>query len=133
MKMKMRTESKAAQARRSKAEAADMLRRYLQAGSVVYATVRTVSRSGLSRRIDLYTIAGPVGDFHYGKPFLARLSGFAARALGLPCDDNGVRVDGCGMDMRFHLVDLLSRTLFGHPERQADGTLAPQPLRVEGF
>lgn len=129
----MQTESKAAQARRSKAEAADMLRRYLQPGSVVYATVRTVSRSGMSRRIDLYAIAGPVGDFHHGKPFLARLSGFAARVLGWPCNDNGVRVDGCGMDMRFHLVECLSRTLFGHPERQADGTLAPQPLRTEGF
>ena len=129
----MRTETKAAQARRSKAEAADTMRRYLQPGSVVYATVRTVSRSGMSRRIDLYAIAPPVDGFGHGQPWLARLSGFAARALGWPCNDNGVKVDGCGMDMRFHLVDSLSRTLFGHPERQADGTLAPKPLQAEGF
>lgn len=129
----MREESKAAQLRRSKAEAAELLRRYLQPGSAVYATVRTVSRSGMSRRIDLYAIAGPVAQFHNGQPFLARLSGFAARALGWPCNDHGVKVDGCGMDMRWHLVDCLSRTMFGHPERQADGTMAPQPLRLEAF
>ena len=129
----MRVESKAAQLRRRKEEAAELLRRYLRPGSVVYATVRTVSRSGMSRRIDLYAIAGPVGEFHPGKPFLARLSGFAGRVIGWPCNDHGVKVDGCGMDMRWHLVDCLSRTLFGHPERSPEGTMAPQPLRMESF
>lgn len=128
----MRTESKAARLRREKAEAVAYLRDILAPGATVYATVRTVSRSGMSRRIDLYTICGD-SPADGGKPWLACFSGMAARALGWPCNDHGVRVDGCGMDMRFHLVDCLSRTLFGHPERQADGTRAPQPLRMESF
>lgn len=123
----MQHESKAAQKRREKTEAADMLRRYLQPGSVVYATVRTVSRSGMSRRIDLYTIATD-----RGRPWLAYLSRLAAAALGWPCNDDGVRVDGCGTDMRFHLVEALSFALFGF-ERAADGKYLVEPLRVEGF
>lgn len=129
----MQTETKAARLRREKAEAVAYLREILAPGSHVYATVRTVSRSGMSRRIDLYAIRPGEPRYRDGQPWLARLSGFAARVLDLPCNDNGVRVDGCGMDMRWHLVDCLSRTLFGHPERQADGTLAPKPLHAEGF
>lgn len=127
----MRTESKAARLRREKTEAVAYLRDILAPGATVYATVRTVSRSGMSRRIDLYTICGD-SPADGGKPWLARLSGFAARALGWPCNDDGVRVDGCGMDMRFHLVDCLSHALFGY-ERKPEGGYAVERLRVEGF
>lgn len=127
----MPKESKAAQARRSKAEAADMLRRYLQPGSVVYATVRTVSRSGMSRRIDLYTIATDA-DRDGGRPWLAYLSGLAGAVLGWPVNDDGVRVDGCGMDMRHHVVECLSFAIFGY-ERKPEGGYAVEHLRVEAF
>lgn len=126
----MQNESKAAQKRREKTEAADMLRRYLKPGSVVYATVRTVSRSGMSRRIDLYTIAADAGR-DGGQPWLAYLSGLAAAVLGWPCNDDGVRVDGCGMDMRFHLVEALSFALFGY--EQKEGGYSVERLRMEGF
>lgn len=127
----MQTESKAARLRREKAEAVAYLLKILSPGATVYATVRTVSRSGMSRRIDLYTICGD-SPADGGRPWLACCSGMAARVLGLPCDDNGVRVDGCGMDMRFHLVDCLSHALFGH-ERKPEGGYAVERLRVEGF
>ena len=125
----MQNESKAAQKRRAKAEAVAYLREILAPGSVVCATVRTVSRSGMSRRIDLYTIAS---DGDGGRPRLAYLSGLAAAVLGWPCNADGIRVDGCGMDMRFHLVEALSFALFGF-EQKPEGGYAVERLRVEGF
>lgn len=127
----MQTESKAAQKRREKAEAVAYLRDILAPGATVYATVRTVSRSGMSRRIDLYTIAADENR-DGGRPWLAYLSRLAAAVLGWPCNDNGVRVDGCGMDMRHHLVEALSFALFGY-ERKPEGGYAVERLRVEGF
>jgi hypothetical protein len=128
----MQTESKAAQKRRDKAaQAADRLRRYLKPGSVVYATVRAVSRSGMTRRIDLYTIATD-DNRDGGRPWLACLSGLAADALGWPVDDDGVRVDGGGMDMRYHLVECLSFALFGFA-RKPEGGYAVEQLRMEAF
>jgi hypothetical protein len=114
----------------SKAEAADMLRRYLQPGSVVYATTRKVSRPGMTRRIDLYTIVAD--DRDGGRPWLARLSFHAAAVLGWPVNDDGVRVDGCGMDMRWHLVEALSFALFGYA-RTPEGGYAVEQLRMEAF
>lgn len=128
------SESKAAQKRREKAEAREALRRILAPGATVWATVRSVSRSGMSRRIDLYaiergepTLADPRGDC------LRWLSSLAGRALGWPCSDAGLRVDGCGMDMRFHAVDVLSAALYGF-ERGPDGKgYAVARLRMERF
>lgn len=128
----MRTESKAARLRREKAEAVAYLRDILAPGATVYATVRTVSRSGMSRRIDLYAVRPGTPRYRDGHPWLARLSYYAAAAIGWPCNDNGVRVDGCGMDMRFHLVDCLSYAIFGYESNQ-EGGYAVERLRMEGF
>lgn len=92
--------------RRLRAEAIAELRKTLAPGDTVYTVLRSVSRSGMSRRIDLYKL-GADGPIY--------LSGYAARALGTDAanaSDGGIKVDGCGMDMGFHLVYLLSRTLF---------------------
>ena len=128
----MQNESKAAQKRRKKADAVAYLREILAPGSHVYATVRTVSRSGMSRRIDLYAIRPGTPQYRDGHPWLARLSYYAAAALGWPCNDDGVRVDGCGMDMRFHLVYCLSQALFGF-EQRPEGGYSVERLRMEGF
>jgi hypothetical protein len=86
-------------------EAIERLREYLSPGDTVYCIIRHVSRSGMSRVIQpiKFTDTGPV-----------YLGYSAANALGWGYDrkHEGVKVNGCGMDMAFHLVDCLSQVLF---------------------
>lgn len=83
------------------------LRKTLKPGTRVYTVLRSASRSGMSRRIDLYTVR---------KGQLAFLTGSVAYALNEPgyfgSKGRGLRVNGCGMDMGFHIVYSLSRVLY---------------------
>lgn len=97
--------------KRRREYAINQLREILSPGDTVYCVLRHVSASGMSRRIDLYTIQDNRPRF---------LTGYAAHAIGWKWGDKaGVVVGGCGMDMGFHLVYTLSRTLF--PDGFNDG------------
>jgi hypothetical protein len=94
--------------RRSTAERQEylqQLRDMLKPGDTLYTVLRHVSRSGMSRRIDVYAIRD-------NRPVW--LSGRAAVVIGwsIDLDKSGIRVAGCGMDMGFHLVDTISAELF---------------------
>ena len=78
----------------------------------VYTVLRHVSQSGMSRDISLKTVEdGQIRDITYT----------VAIALGeKPKDKNGqrvIRVNGCGMDMGFHLVYSLSSVLYPNEDR----------------
>lgn len=90
------------------------IKEYAPAGTTMYALIRNVSRSGMSRSIDLYVIKD-------GR--LVRMTAEARRILGLPYDSNhgGVKVQGCGMDMGYHLVDSLSRAVYDSKAGQGYG------------
>lgn len=94
-----------------KAEAILHLRKVLKPGDTVYTVLRHVSRSGMSRNIDLYYIAE-------SKP--VRISAYVGHAIGTPQSlknwerSQGLTVGGCGMDMGFHLVYALGRVLYPH-------------------
>lgn len=94
---------------RSKQEAMDILHKVLQRGDTVYTVLRHVSKSGMQRRIDCYCI----GEDR--KPFF--LSGYIGKVLGLRHDfkKGGLVVNGCGMDMGFHIVHSLSSAMFRGP------------------
>jgi hypothetical protein len=65
--------------------------------NTVYATVKSVSRSGMSRRIELYV----VND----NKEIIRIGWHIAKILGYKYDANiGMQVNGCGMDMIFHVL-----------------------------
>lgn len=64
----------------------------------VYVSVGSVAKSGMSRRIKLYLIVE--GE-------IIRISHLVAKVLGSNLNDNGVRIDGCGMDMGFAIVEHL--------------------------
>ncbi len=85
------------------------LRETLKPGDTLYTTVKHVSRSGMQRSINVFQIEDNSPRW---------LSYWVAKALGWGFDDKreAVKVGGCGMDMGFHLVYSLSRTLFpkGH-------------------
>ena len=87
-----------------KQNAVEKLRELLKDGDIVYTHVEHVSSSGMYRHI---------------KPIIIRnnepltLPWAVAHALGYPYKEktHSVGVGGCGMDMGFHLVDVLGRTL----------------------
>lgn len=77
---------------------------------VVYTVLRHVARSGMMRRIDLYVMEI---DQRTGEARPRYISGWAAAVLGEKYWPNdGIRVNGCGMDMGFHLAYQLSRALY---------------------
>lgn len=118
--------------RQEREEAAAKLREFLSPGDTVYTVLRHVSRSGMSRRIDLY--AFKPGD--EGRPPVKLwLSYLAAKALGwrLASRDDGIVVGGCGMDMGFHLVSSLGYTLWPNGTDEPHGTRNGEPDRSGGY
>ena len=67
-------------------------------GLKVYAEVNSVSRSGMSRRIEYYVIPE--------KNHLARIGYYIAKVIdySYSIDKGGISVSGCGMDMIFHVL-----------------------------
>lgn len=93
------------------AEAIERLRGLVKPGDTVYTVLRSVSRSGMSRSIDIYKFET---DDRTGRPVKVWLSYNVAHA-GIGSWDDArkcVKVGGVGMDMGFHLVYSLSSRLF---------------------
>lgn len=91
---------------KEKADAIATLKEWgLVDGKKVYTDVTKVARSGMSRNIRVqFIVDDELRDCSY----------WVAKALGWPYKDGydgGVRVGGCGMDMRLHLLDTLSRVM----------------------
>ena len=83
----------------------EKLREILKPGDIVYTTVKHVSRSGMSRSIDVHVIRD-------NQPVW--LSYWVAKAIDAGFDERheAVKMGGCDMDMGFALVYDLSRILF---------------------
>lgn len=90
---------------REQAEAIERLREWIKPGDTVYTILRHVSASGMTRAISV-VIQDEDGPHE--------VDGTVARAMGEKFDNRhgGIRIGGAGMDMGFHLVYGLSRTLF---------------------
>jgi hypothetical protein len=78
----------------------------------VYTVLRSVSASGMTRHISLKVAHGSnIFDITY----------LAAQALGDKVHDkhghNTLKVNGCGMDMGFHIVYSLSSVLYAGQDR----------------
>jgi len=84
----------------------------LKPGDKVYCILRHVSRSGMMRLIS--PVVFSKGDAFYKGGEAIHLDNPVAAVLGWPSKGTGegIRVDGCGMDMGFHLVYSLSYALF---------------------
>lgn len=107
------------------ARAREMLLKFCPRGTTVYGIVRSVSRSGMSRRIDFYAI-----DPTDARPVF--LTGYISTLLGMPWKDkrDGLSVSGCGMDMIFHVVNNLSMALYCPEKYDHDAAFA---LRSESL
>ena len=88
-----------------KQEAIDRLRKILKPGDTVWTTVKHVSRSGMMRAINAQIIED-------NQP--RSIAYNVALAIGNPFLDSygAVRMDGCGMDMGFSLVESLGYNLY---------------------
>lgn len=91
------------------AEALENARRWFPEGSTVFTIVRDVSRSGMSRNISIVTIHD---DPERGQ-YALHPNYCVSVILGLRLGRDAVRVNGCGMDMAWALVDDLSHKLYG--------------------
>lgn len=90
-----------------KVNALTELRALCPPGTTVYTVLRSVSRSGMTRSISPLVMVD-------GEP--RNLTWLVSKALGWPVRqdfNDGVRCDGAGMDMGFHLVHSLSYALHG--------------------
>lgn len=95
-----------------RAEACAELRETLKPGTTVYTVLRHVSRSGMSRDIDVYVIED-------GEP--RRITWTVAKAADLTYSRKAeaIKIGGCGMDMGFAIVYNLSRALYGQDHKFA--------------
>jgi hypothetical protein len=84
-------------------EALTTLREIPKPGDTVHGIVRSVARSGMSRRIDFYKLLD--GDKLY-------LTADIAAIEGTDNFDGGLLVSGCGMDMIFATVYNLGAALW---------------------
>ena len=90
---------------REKQEAIEKLREWIKPGDTVHTILRHVSQSGMSRDISVVLIRPDGSTLH---PDYA-----VAKATGYPLSKKeGIRIGGCGMDMGFQLVYVLSRILY---------------------
>ncbi len=71
-------------------------------GTTIYVCLKSVSKTGMSRRVGVYVVVD-------GR--ILRIDYHVSKALGLPLNDNGVLIKGCGMDMGFWLSKRLSTVL----------------------
>jgi hypothetical protein len=90
------------------------LRETLKPGDTLYTVLRSVSRTGMSRVIDVFFFSSDAD----GKIQKQWLSYWIAKAgdmtfqrgdVGKP---EGIKISGCGMDMGFSIVYHLGRTLY---------------------
>ena len=102
-------------------EALEKLKSWIKKGDTLHTTVKHVSRSGMMRHISVRHLKAtdnperPVNVLNYDYHI--------ARVLDLPEAPNyqGVKIGGCGMDMGFHLIYSLSRSLFkDEPKGEGD-------------
>lgn len=99
---------------REEAEAIVTLKELLKPGDTVYTTLKHVSRSGMQRAIDVHIIRDNEPRW---------IASLVAKALGWSFHEKyeAVKVDGCGMDMGFHLVHSLSYVLYRDYECPGEG------------
>ncbi len=87
--------TKRVQTKEAQEHAYEVLKKYR--GQQIAAVVKSVSQSGMSRRIEFYA-----GNYE-------RIGGYIADFLEMSYDpDKGIKIGGCGMDMIFHILSNLN-------------------------
>lgn len=100
--------------KQERAEALEMIQKFVKPGDTVYTVIRSVSKSGMSRCMDVYAFylddKGRIQK-QYLTGWCVKL-GLGSQSLEQWRKGAGMRVNGCGMDMGFHVVYSLGRMLY---------------------
>lgn len=108
-----------------RAQCVEKLRSILQPGSTVYTVLRHTSSSGMTRHIDLFRILDNTPRC---------ITWLASHALNDRLHNGGgIIVNGCGMDMGFHLVYNLGATLWPNGTDKPHGTRNGAPDSSGGY
>lgn len=99
--------TKAQQKEQERQESIQVLRKTINKKQGIVIVIKSVSKSGMSRRMDVYT-----------RDLNNYISYHVAKVLDWPFNDRGIKVDGCGMDMAFHLAYTLTSYLYSKEERE---------------
>ncbi len=84
-------------------DAIKCLKRIVKPTTKIVVIQKSVSQSGMSRRLQIYALKNNR---------LVWITPMVANAIDWSYNDKGLYVSGCGMDMHFHTVDTLSYYLF---------------------
>ena len=95
-------------------EAKTFLRRTIHGGSTIFVRQNSVSGSGMTRRLSLYVSTRKGG-------YMQMITGAVSDLIGWSFNDKGLKVDGFGMDMHLHTVDILSSYLFPKGSKKFGG------------
>lgn len=77
----------------------------LPRGTELYTLTRHVSRSGMFRRISVFYVDADMG--------IREILGFPELNIRYDSQECGFRMQGCGMDMGYHLVERMSQEVHG--------------------
>lgn len=106
------TKAKQKQIAEEKAEAIAQLKEWLQPGDTVYTILRHVSKTGMSRVVDVYTTVD--GQLQWLTPWVEKATAFVESGYCFPRSRKyeGLTVSGCGMDVGFEVVYNLGRCMW---------------------
>ena len=105
-------------------QCADELRAWLKPGCTVYTSLRSVSKSGMSRKIRCYIVReGRQPDITW----------HVAIVIGDRYAEGNMTVNGCGMDIGFHAVYRLGCALWPNGTRKPHGMRNGEPDRDGGY
>lgn len=112
-------------------EAFETLHKMLKPGDTVYTIVERVSKSGMSRVIRVVLMK--CGDNN--EPYTLHPNYSISKLLGLtrPEKCEGMKIDGCGMDMGFQIVYLLGMALWPNGTPEPHGTRNGEPDNNGGY
>lgn len=100
-------ETKKRKKEREVGEAITMLRDCIDFEKGIVIVIKKISQSGMSRRMKVYN-----------HDCTRHLSYIVWTAIDCSCNDDGVLVSGCGMDMTFWLADCLTYRISNEDERK---------------
>ena len=87
-----------------KRDAIEYLKKSINKGDTLYTITTHVSKSGMSRNIKVLDIKNESPS--YWNYYISKILGYALK------DDGTLKVQGCGMDMGFHVISQVASTLF---------------------
>lgn len=108
-----------------KEQSCKALLKIIKPGQTVYTLLRSVSSSGMTRRISLFVCDG--SDVRCIDSTVSVVTGRKES------DKGGITVTGCGMDMGFALVCALGATLWPNGTEKPHGTRNGEPDSAGGY